>query len=306
VLRDVSARDLSTTVLGQHVSMPVLVGPTAFHGLAHPDGETATARAAGRADTIMVMSTMSNTAVEDVAAAATGPLWFQLYMYRDRATTQELVRRVEAAGFRALMLTVDAPVLGRRERDVRNRFQLPDGLQVRNLTAAGMSDLPVVAESGLAAYFASLLDPSISWKDLDWLRSVTDLPLLVKGIVRGDDAARAVEAGVAGIVVSNHGGRQLDTAPATIDVLPEVVDAVGNRTEVLLDGGIRRGTDVVKALALGARAVLLGRPILWGLAVGGEVGVARVLELMRAELDGALALCGCPTIHDVSADLIRR
>jgi 4-hydroxymandelate oxidase len=226
-------------------------------------------------------------------------------MYRDRVATADLVRRVEAAGFSALMLTVDAPVLGRRERDVRNRFQLPEGLGVRNLTAAGMSDLPEVADSGLAAYFASLLDPSIGWKDLDWLRSITSLPLLVKGIVRGDDAARAAEAGVAGIVVSNHGGRQLDTAPATIDVLPEVVDAVGDRVEILVDGGIRRGTDVVKALALGARAVLLGRPILWGLAVGGEAGVSRVLELLRAELDGALALCGCSSVHDVSADLVR-
>jgi 4-hydroxymandelate oxidase len=305
VLRDVRERDLTTTVLGQQVSMPILIGPTAFHGLAHAEAEVATVRAAGAAGTVMVMSTMSNSALEDVAAASGGPIWFQLYMYRDREATADLVRRVEAAGFTALMLTVDAPVLGRRERDVRNRFQLPEGLGVRNLTATGKSDLPRVADSGLAAYFAALLDPSIEWKDLDWLRSITTLPLLVKGIVRGDDAARAADAGVAGIVVSNHGGRQLDTAPATIDVLPEVVDAVGERVEVLVDGGIRRGTDVVKALALGARAVLLGRPILWGLAVGGEAGVSRVLELLRAELDGTLALCGCSSISDISADLVR-
>jgi 4-hydroxymandelate oxidase len=305
VLRDVGERDLSTTVLGQPVSMPILIGPTAFHGLAHQEAEVATVRAAGAAQTVMVMSTMSNSSLEDVADAASGPLWFQLYLYRDRGASAELIRRVEAAGFSALMLTVDAPVLGRRERDVRNRFRLPHGLHVRNLTAAGMSDLPSVADSGLAAYFASLLDPAIGWKDLDWLRSITHLPLLVKGIVRGDDAARAADAGVAGIVVSNHGGRQLDTAPATIDVLPEVVDAVGNRAEVLIDGGIRRGTDVVKALALGARAVLLGRPVLWGLAVGGAAGVERVLYLLRAELDSALALCGCASIREVGPDLVR-
>ncbi len=304
VLRDVSDRDLSTTVLGQPISMPILIGPTAFQGLGHADGELATVRAAGAANTLMVLSTLSNASLEDVAAAANGPVWFQLYVYRDRAATVDLIRRVEAAGFGAIVLTVDAPVLGRRERDVRNRFQLPDGLVAANL-APGMSDVPEAAGSGLAAYFASLIDPSLSWKDLEWLRSNTSLPILVKGVVRADDAARAVDAGVSGIIVSNHGGRQLDTAPATIDVLPLVVDAVGGRVEVLVDGGIRRGTDVVKALALGARAGLLGRPVLWGLSVDGQAGIRRVLELLRAELDSALALCGCSSVREVSRELVR-
>lgn len=306
VLVDVSRRDLATKVLGRPVSMPILVAPTAFHKMAHPDGEPATARAARRAETLMVLSTLSNTSVEEVAALA-GPLWFQLYVYRDRAATRDLVQRVEAAGCTALVLTVDAPMLGRRERDVRNQFRLPAGLSIDNLAAAGKADLPSdVADSGLAAYFATLLDPSLTWADLEWLRGLTRLPILVKGIVRGDDAAQAIDQGAAGVIVSNHGGRQLDTAPATIDVLSEVVDAAGGRAEVYLDGGIRRGTDVLKALALGARAVLVGRPILWGLATAGEEGVVRVLELLRGELDLAMALAGAPTLSDITPDLLMR
>lgn len=305
VLRDVSQRDCSTTVLGERVSMPILIAPTAFQAMAHPDGEVATARAAGAAGTVMVLSTLSNCAIEDVAAASRGPLWFQLYVYRDREATVELIRRVEAAGFGALMLTVDAPVLGGRERDVRNRIHLPADLRARNLVPAGLGDLPTVADSGLAAYFASLLDQALTWKDLDWVRRTTRLPLLLKGVVRPDDAVRAVDCGVAGVVVSNHGGRQLDTAPATIEVLPAIAEAVAGRAEVLVDGGIRRGTDVVKALALGARAVMVGRPILWGLAVDGEAGVRRVLDLLRRELDTAMALCGCASIGEIGPDLVR-
>ena len=309
VLVDVSRRDLSTTVLGQPVSMPVLVAPTAFHRLADPEGEVATVRAAGRAGTAMILSTLSTSTIESVVAAASGPVWFQLYVYKDRAATEGLVRRAEAAGCRALVLTVDAPLLGRRERDVRNRFTLPPGLSVANLLPVGYGDLPEVADSGLAAYVASFLDPSLTWKDVAWLRSITTLPLLVKGIVRPDDALRAAEAGAAGLVVSNHGGRQLDTSPATLDVLPEIVDALsshGHRLEVLMDGGIRRGTDVLKALALGARAVLVGRPVLWGLAAGGEAGAVRVLEILRGELDLAMALAGAPTIAEITRDLVRR
>jgi 4-hydroxymandelate oxidase len=305
VLVDVSRRDLATSVLGHPVAMPILVAPTAFHRLAHPDGELASVRAAGEAGTIFVLSTLSTTRVEEVCAAATGPVWFQLYVYRDRAATEALIRRVEAAGASALVLTVDAPLLGRRERDVRNRFTLPGELRVENMHAAGLGDLPGgIADSGLAAYFASLLDPSLSWRDLAWLRGVTRLPLIVKGIVRADDARRAVDAGVAGVVVSNHGGRQLDTAPATIDVLPAIADAVGGAAEVLLDGGVRRGTDVVKALALGARAVLVGRPVLWGLAAGGQAGVASVFAVLRRELDLAMALCGCADVGAIRRDLV--
>lgn len=309
VLVDVGTRTPATRVLGQDVSMPLLVAPTAFHRLAHPDGELATARAAGAAGTVMILSTLSTTAVEEVMAAATGPVWFQLYVYRDRAITRALVERVEAAGCSALVLTVDAPLLGRRERDVRNRFALPEGLSLENMLPAGLESLPSgTRDSGLAAYFASLLDPTLTWDDVDWLRSITRLPILIKGIVRADDARRAVDRGVAGVVVSNHGGRQLDTAPATIEVLPAIVDAVAGRAEVLVDGGVRRGTDVIKAVALGAGAVLIGRPVLWGLAAGGQEGVARVLSLLRGELDLAMALCGCPSIADVAAmgpDLVR-
>jgi 4-hydroxymandelate oxidase len=311
VLVDVSRRDPSTTLLGQAVSMPILVAPTAFHRLAHPEGEVATARAAGRAGTIMVLSTLSNSPVEAVVAASPAPVWFQLYVYRDRGATEALVRRVEAAGCRALVVTVDAPLLGRRERDVRNRFRLPPDLAVANLLPQGYGGLPQEAgESGLASYFASLLDPSLSWRDLAWLSSVTSLPLLVKGIVRADDALRAADHGAAGIVVSNHGGRQLDTSPPTLEVLPEIAEAIAGRAggplvEILLDGGVRRGTDVVKALALGARAVLVGRPVLWGLAAAGEEGVAQVLELLAAELDLAMALCGSRTVAEIDRSLIR-
>ena len=308
VLVDVSRRDLTTTVLGQPVAMPILVAPTAFHRLATPDGELATARAAGAAGTVMILSTLSTTPIEAVVSAASGPVWFQLYVYRDRKATEGLVRRAETAGCRALVLTVDAPVLGRRERDVRNRFSLPPGLTVANLLPEGYGEVPpALADSGLAAYVASFLDPSLTWRDVAWLRSITELPILVKGIVRSDDALRAAEAGAAGVVVSNHGGRQLDTAPATIDVLPEIVEALaaqGHAIEVLMDGGIRRGTDVLKALALGAKAVLVGRPILWGLAASGEAGAARILRILRDELDLAMALAGAPTIADITRDLV--
>jgi 4-hydroxymandelate oxidase len=305
VMVDVTRRELATTVLGEQIAMPIVVAPTAFHRLAHADGELATVRGAGDAGTIFVLSTLSNTAVEDVVAAATGPVWFQLYIYKDRGATEALVRRVEAAGCRALVVTVDAPLLGRRERDVKNRFALPAELAIQNLLPAGYARLPPAAgDSGLAAYVAELLDPGVTWDAIRWLGSITKLPVLVKGIVRADDAGRAIAAGAAGVVVSNHGGRQLDAAPATIDVLARVVDAVGGRGEVLIDGGVRRGADVIKALAYGARAVLVGRPVLWGLAAGGREGVAAALDVLRRELDLAMALCGCPSVAAITRDLV--
>jgi 4-hydroxymandelate oxidase len=305
VLVDVASRDASTSVLGTPVSMPVLIAPTAFHKLACPEGELATARAAARAGTIMVLSSWSNTRVEDVCAVGSGAVWFQLYGYRDRGATEALVARAEAAGARALVLTVDAPLLGRRERDVRNRFHLPPGLRVENMSATGHGEVGrSEGESGLASYVAERLDPSLTWKDISWLRSLTKLPVLVKGLVRPDDARRAVDAGAHGIVVSNHGGRQLDGSPATASVLGPIADAVQGRIEVLVDGGIRRGTDVLKALCLGARAVLLGRPILWGLAVGGEQGAFGVLQAIREELDHAMALAGCARIADATRELV--
>lgn len=307
VLAGVGERDTATEVLGTPLSLPVMVAPTAFHRLAADAGEAATARAASGAGTVMINSTLSTTAVEDVVAAATAPVWFQLYIYRDRAATRALVERAERAGCSALVLTVDAPLLGRRERDVRNRFRLPAGLRIENMLAAGLDELPRdTADSGLAAYFASLLDPALDWSDIDWLCSITRLPVVIKGLVRADDARRAVDHGASAVVVSNHGARQLDTAPATLDALPAVAAAVGDDLEVLLDGGVRRGTDVLKAIALGARGVLIGRPILWGLAAGGEPGAARVLQLLHAEIDLAMALAGCGSVAAIGPELLGR
>ena len=304
VLRDLSGRTLATTVLGQPVSMPVLVAPTAFHRLADPDGEVATARAAAAQGTVMMLSTLSTCSLEAVCGAG-GTVWFQLYVYRDRGATRALVERAEAAGCRALVLTVDAQLWGRRERDVRNRFQLPPGLECVNLGGTAMARLPSAAEgSSLSAYVTSLFDPALSWRDLAWLASITRLPVVVKGIVHPEDARLAAEHGAAAVVVSNHGGRQLDTAVATLDALPAVAEAADGKVEVLLDGGVRRGSDVVKALALGARAVSVGRPVLWGLAVAGQAGVELVLARLRDELDVVLGLCGCAAPGEVGPELL--
>jgi 4-hydroxymandelate oxidase len=239
-----------------------------------------------------------------VAAAAAGPKWFQLYVHRDRGFTRALVARAQAAGYHALVLTVDTPLLGRRLADEHNRFALPAGLTMANLVEAGEST--PLAGSALASYCAARHDPALTWEDLDWLRAQTSLPILVKGILRGDDAARAVDRGVDGILVSNHGARQLDGTPATIFALPEVCAAVADRCPVLLDGGVRWGTDVLKALGLGAKAVLVGRPALWGLAVGGRQGVTRVLSILREELERAMALAGCPSLAALDRSLVRR
>lgn len=307
ILQGVGHRDLSTTILGHKISMPIVVPPVAFQGMVCPEGEVATAKAVSKADTLMTLSTLSNTTIEDVVqAAGSQPVFFQLYIYKDREATRELVQRAEAAGAKALVLTVDAPLWGKREKDVHNRFTLPEGLMLKNLTSK-MKDLPKSAKdtgSGLEAYVTSYFDSNLSWKDIEWLRSITKLPLIVKGVARGDDAIRAVEHGVAAIIVSNHAGRQLDTSPATIEVLPEVIEAVNGAVEVLVDGGIRRGTDVLKALAMGAKAVQVGRPVIWGLANGGAEGVYKTLEILRKEFDLAMALAGCKKVSDIKKDLI--
>jgi 4-hydroxymandelate oxidase len=304
-LVDVSVRDMSTTVLGEPVSMPILIAPMALQGLAHPDAEIATIKAASAFKTLTALATLSNTSIEEAMAAATGPIWFQLYVFRDRALTASLVQRAEAAGCKAVALTVDVPLPGKRERDVRNRLTLPDHLSLKNLLPAGLHQLPKDAVgSGLAAHVASLFDPALTWKDIEWLAQLTKLPVIVKGILRADDALRAMNHGASGIIVSNHGGRQLDTTPASISVLPEIVDAVTGAVEVYVDGGIRRGTDILKAMAYGARAVFVGRPILWGLAVGGEAGVKYVLEMLRDEFDLAMALAGCPGLSAITRDLV--
>ena len=299
VLAGVGKRDLTTTVLGQPISMPIVVAPTAFHKLACEAGEIAAARAAKAAGTLFILSSLSNTAMEAVFAEAASPRWFQLYVYKDREITRDLVQRAEAAGAEAIVLTVDAPGLGTRERDARNSFRLPEGLAVANLAPLGKGQMPEVSGSGLAAYVRDNFKSDLGFDDLDWLCGSTRLPVVVKGVCRGDDARRVTEHGAKAIVVSNHGGRQLDTAPATCEVLLHVVEAVGDLCEVYVDGGIRRGSDVLKAIALGARAVLVGRPILWGLCVDGEQGAARVLEILRRELDEAMLLCGCTKLSDI-------
>ncbi|HEV2842088.1 MAG TPA: alpha-hydroxy acid oxidase [Chthoniobacterales bacterium] len=309
VLAGVGERDLTTTVLGQPISMPIVVAPTAFHKLACEAGEIAAAKAAKAAGTLFILSSLSNTAMEAVFAdppspgygvtGAASPRWFQLYVYKDRAITLELVKRAEAAGAEAIVLTVDAPGLGTRERDMRNSFRLPDGLAVENLAPLGKGQMPEVSGSGLAAYVRENFKADLGFDDLDWLCGSTRLPVVVKGVCRGADARRAAEHGAKAVVVSNHGGRQLDTAPATSEVLPNVVEAAGDLCEIYVDGGIRRGRDVLKAIALGARAVLVGRPVLWGLCVDGEQGATNVLSILRRELDEAMLLCGCTKLSDI-------
>jgi len=305
VLAGVGPRELGTTVLGQRISMPIAIAPTAFHKLACPEGEIAAAKAAKAAGTLFILSSLSNTAMESVFPHVGSPRWFQLYIYKDKEVTRALVQRAEAAGAEAIVLTVDAPGLGTRERDARNRFTLPAALTVENLAPLGKGKMPDVQGSGLAAYVRDNFKSDLSFDDLDRLCGCTQLPVIVKGVCRVDDARRIVEHGAKAVVVSNHGGRQLDTAPPTCEVLSLVAGAVGDRCEIYVDGGIRRGSDVLKAIALGARAVMVGRPMLYGLCVGGEQGATAILEILRRELDEAMLLCGCTKLGDIDGSLLR-
>ncbi|HTK11729.1 MAG TPA: alpha-hydroxy acid oxidase [Ktedonobacteraceae bacterium] len=300
--------DYRTTVLGTPVSMPILVAPTAYHCLAHPEGECETARGTGAAGTLLAVSTHATRTLEEVAQAATGPLWFQLYVYKERNISEALIRRVEEAGYRALVLTVDAPRLGNREQVRRSGFTLPPGMQRANFVQQEKQTVQkqVAGTSGFASHANARFDETLSWEAIDWLRSITSLPILVKGILRADDARLAVEHGVDGIIISNHGGRQLDSAVATLDALPEIVAAVAGASEIYIDGGIRRGTDVLKALALGARAVLVGRPVIWGLATHGAAGVEHVLRILREELELAMILSGYHTLQSIDSSLVTR
>jgi 4-hydroxymandelate oxidase len=293
VLVDVSSVDASVDLLGRRLPSPVALAPTAFHRLAHDEGEIATARGAG--GRLMVASSLSTVPIEAIVAEASGPVWLQLYVFRDRELSAALVRRAEAAGCAGLCLTVDVPVVGNRERDVANHFVLPESMEMANFTGLLQSEMPGAAGSGLAHYIADQFDSSLDWSAIEWLRGVTRLPVIVKGIQHPDDGRRAVQAGVDAVVVSNHGGRQLDGAEATARMLPDVVAAVEGRVPVLVDGGLRRGTDVARALALGATAVLVGRPYLWALATGGAEGVARALDTLDHEFVRALQLLGVPS-----------
>jgi len=299
VLVDVDEVSTTTTVLGTELATPLLVAPTAFQRLAHPDGELAMARAAAAAGTVMCLSTLSSVTPAELAAAAPGATqWFQLYWSRDRGFTEELLAAVVEAGFRALVLTVDFPVAGRRERDIREDFTLPDDLPSPNLPVA-------LARRDFHAALGGIVDARLTWRDLEWLRSTCELPLVLKGVLTAEDTVLAAEHGAAAVVVSNHGGRQLDGVPATLDVLREVAEAAGDEVEVLVDGGIRRGTDVLKALALGARAAMTGRAALWGLAVDGEQGAARVLALLREEIEVGLKLLGAQAPAEVTRAHVR-
>jgi L-lactate dehydrogenase (cytochrome) len=327
VLVDVSNIDTSTTVMGQRIDLPVILAPTGVCGMATARGEIPAARAAVAAGTVFTLSTMSAVSIEEVAQEAPGPHWFQLYIWKDRGLTKSLLERATAAGYRAMMLTVDTPVLGQRERDMRNGVTIPFKITIGNaidsVAHAGwlmkmarerkidLANFEAALEGdggrimSLGAFVYSQFDSSVSWKDLEWLRSLWKGPLALKGVMTGEDARRAADAGIDAVVVSNHGGRQLDGLPATIEVLPEVVDAVAGRAEVILDGGVRRGTDVLKAIALGAKACMIGRPYLYGLAAAGEQGVAQALSILRAEITRALALLGRPTVASLDRSAVR-
>jgi len=298
VLVDVAKRETSTEILGTQLDFPLILAPTALHRMANEDGEKATARAAAAAGVIMCLSSISSTAMEDVAATAPdGARWFQLYHFHDRAASESLVKRAHDSGYGAIVVTADVPVLGRRERDLRHPFVLPEGIQAVHLTV----EPRVAAGSPLNTL---ITEGSLDWEDLAWIRAASPLPMLIKGVVRADDAKRAMDEGVDGIWVSNHGGRQLDTAIASARALPEIAEVVAGRIPLIVDGGVRRGTDILKGIALGATAVAVGRPQLWGLTVGGEDGVRRVLEILKDEFSLAMGLAGCRNIGEIDASLI--
>ena len=303
VLVDVSSIDTSLRLFGRDLPHPILLAPTAYHKLVHPEGEVATARGAATARAAMILSSFATVKVEEVAPAA-GPLWFQLYVQPDRGFTKALVQRVEAAGVQALCLTVDTPVLGARNRETRIAFKLPDGMTRAHLEGLSNSVATATHRPPEGAIYSAVLEPRLTWKDVDWLRSFAKVPVLLKGVMDAEDAKRAMEHGVGGLIVSNHGGRNLDTVPATITALPRVVEAVAGRAPVLVDGGIRRGSDVLKALALGASAVAIGRPYLFGLAVEGSNGVARVVQILRTELEMAMALTGRTSLKAIDRTVL--
>ncbi|XP_068303882.1 peroxisomal (S)-2-hydroxyacid oxidase GLO4-like [Pyrus communis] len=302
ILVDVSRVDMSTTILGYKISAPIMLAPTAMHQLAHPEGEVATARAAAACNTIMILSYMSTCTVEEVASSCNAVRFFQIYVYKRRDISAQIVRRAEKNGYKAIVLTADTPRLGRREADIKNKMVAP---QLRNFEGLISTEVDSDEGSNLEAFAKGTFDASLCWEDIEWLKSITNLPILIKGVLTHEDARKAMEVGVAGIVVSNHGARQLDYTPATISVLEEVVHAVGGKIPVLFDGGIRRGTDVFKALALGAQAVLVGRPVVYGLAANGKRGVKRVIEMLKDEFELTMALSGCPSIGDITRSHVR-
>jgi 4-hydroxymandelate oxidase len=304
VLADLSAANTRLSLLGLALEHPIALAPVAYHRLVHPEGEIASVMGAGAAKALAVVSTQASESLERIAAAATGPLWFQLYIQHDRGFTADLVARAKAAGYRALVVTVDAPA-SLRNREQRSGFRLPPGIEPVNLRGMRAGP-PACAEIGRSPLFSGFLEGAPTWRDLDWLAGLTDLPLVLKGILNPADARRAVEAGASALIVSNHGGRALDTVPATIEALPRIAEAVAGALPLLLDGGVRRGTDVLKALALGASAVLIGRPHVHALAVAGAAGVAHAVHLLRAELEVAMALTGRASLAQIDSGVLWR
>ena len=296
-MRDTTERKIATTVLGTDISFPVMISPTDAHSNAHPDAECATVRGAGMSNTLMMCSTNSNCSMEEIAEAATGPLWFQL-SHRSYSLTENLVKRAEAAGYGAIVLTIDAPFPSPKERDLRNRYERPG--EYGNFR----EQLKLASESGEPPPWEEQVCPPITWRDLEWLRSLTDLPLVLKGLRVAEDARQAVEHGVNGILVSTHGGRRFDSTMSSIEMAPEIVAAAGGKAEVYVDSGVRRGSDVLKALALGATAVAVGRPLYWGLAVNGAEGVHHMLEILREEFDRAMAYCGQNSVDNLEDRLL--
>jgi len=304
VLVDVSELDTRTTVLGQSLEFPILMAPTAYHRIMHPEGELATVRGAGKAGATMIASSFATTTIEDMSRAAKSPLWFQLYCVRDRGFTKDLVQRAENAGCKALFITVDTPVTGNRHRETRVGFALPPGLDRANYRSLGGTASTTSHRPSEREIYSVVLDPTLTWKEIEWIRSFARVPVVIKGVLSPLDAAKAVSAGVAAIAVSNHGARNLDTVPATIDALPRIAEAVKGQLPLFLDGGVRRGTDVLKALALGASAVLVGRPYLYGLAAQGSDGVASVMTMLRTELEMAMALAGRRSLKDIDRSVL--
>jgi isopentenyl diphosphate isomerase/L-lactate dehydrogenase-like FMN-dependent dehydrogenase len=303
LLKGVSKADLSTTVLKRKIDMPILLAPVAAQRMFHPEGALASARAAAAAKTVFAVSSSVGHSVEEVSRAAAGPKWFQIYVPKDRAVARQLVERVDKAGYEAIIVTVD---LGEwKDADRRDRFSLPKKMLVKHLRDVGYNQVTnEMSNEEVQAFNAQAWEISLSWDFFDWLRSITKTPLLIKGVLRKDDAEKAVSLGIDGIVVSNHGGRRLDGMPASIDMLPDIVAAVKGRAEVYMDGGIRRGTDVLKALALGARGVLVGRPYAWALGADGEAGVRKVLTLLREEFENAMVSTGCSKLADINRSLL--
>lgn len=305
-LRDVGGVNTACNVLGCRLSTPIGVAPTAMQRMAHDDGEIGNALSAGKIGGIFILSTLSTTPLEEVAAAAPNTTkWFQLYIYKDRSLTESMVRRAEKAGYKAIVLTIDAPYFGARRADARNKFKLPPHLGLLNFQGDQANSVKSMeGSSGINEYVTRQFDPAITWTDVSWLVKFTKLPVVVKGVLTREDALLARNCGCKGIIVSNHGARQLDSVPASIEVLPTIVDAVGNDMTIMLDGGVRQGTDVFKALALGAKAVFMGRPLVWGLAVNGQKGAEHVLELVQRDLELTMKLSGCVNIGDITKEYV--